>query len=199
MAATEPGSGDNPHFIPDWNANGVYGEPADIELEHQDDPVTARFRYPCMGMDGVVTYRTVDDTCAATDAPGAQFRTGEIRKVSIVDSRGVSARGPAAAAGGGRAPRQTALGGVLRRGQLRAVLVRRQHRGERLLGGLPAELVRGRIAGSSSVATFFGGARAVRNSAPHVAMTPRTSGSWNVARVDATTRSQARTSSKPPP
>lgn len=39
-------------------------------------------------MDGVVTYRTVDDTCAATGAPGAQFRTGEIRKVSIVDSRG---------------------------------------------------------------------------------------------------------------
>jgi hypothetical protein len=88
MGAAEPASGDNPYFMPDWNGNGVYGEQADVELEHSDDATVATFRYPCVNLDGTVFYRTVDDSCVAGDTEGARFRLGEIRKLSFVDSRG---------------------------------------------------------------------------------------------------------------
>lgn len=88
MGATQPASGDNPYFMPDWNHNGVFGEKADVELEHSDAATVAKFRYPCINADGSVRYRTLDNACVAGDTAGARFRLGEIRKTSFVDSRG---------------------------------------------------------------------------------------------------------------
>lgn len=105
MEGKEPGSGDNPHFMPDWNGNGVFGELADIELEHADEPTEAWFRYPCIDPEGTVTYRTLDDSCVPGDTAGATFRLGKIRKVSITNSRGSRLAGrlmlPEAAQGSG--------------------------------------------------------------------------------------------------
>lgn len=88
MLGTQPGSGDNPYFMPDWNNNGVFLEAADVRLEHNDEAQVAKFRYPCIGYDGSVEYELVGGGCAPDGTPGVVFRLGEIRKLTFVNSRG---------------------------------------------------------------------------------------------------------------
>ncbi len=88
MRNTTPASGDNPYFMPDWNNNGIFLEAADVKLEHDDSATVAKFRYPCIGLDGSVKYELIGGGCAANGTAGASYRLGEIRKISFVNARG---------------------------------------------------------------------------------------------------------------
>lgn len=79
------GSTGNPYFMPDWNNDGTHGNSADYDVDNSSTLATAPFRYPCIAMDGKVTYETTSGDCAATGA----FKTGSVQKIEIVDSRGL--------------------------------------------------------------------------------------------------------------
>jgi hypothetical protein len=74
----------HPDYTPDWDGDGAYGEPEDYDRDVDAVPDVARFRYPCNGLDGVVTFERTDGTCG-TDGP---LRTGVVREVRIVNARG---------------------------------------------------------------------------------------------------------------
>lgn len=82
-------SGDTgqPAYTPDWDGDGSYGEAEDYDRDVDAVPDTARFRYPCTGIDGVVTFERVGGGCGP-DQPGVDLATGVAREVRIVDSRG---------------------------------------------------------------------------------------------------------------
>lgn len=80
--------GGNAYFMPDWDGDGAYGDEGDFEIENSPRPGVARFPYPCIALDGKVTYETADGGCAPGDARSAEFRLGEARKLRIVDSVG---------------------------------------------------------------------------------------------------------------
>jgi hypothetical protein len=77
----------HPAYTPDWDGDGVYGEAEDYDHDVDGVPDVARFRYPCSGIDGVVTFERIDGGCGPDQGDGA-LRTGLVREVRIVDSRG---------------------------------------------------------------------------------------------------------------
>lgn len=74
----------HPDYTPDWDGDGVYGEPEDYDRDVDAVLDVARFRYPCNGLDGSVTFERTDGTCG-TDGT---LRTGVVREVKIVNARG---------------------------------------------------------------------------------------------------------------
>lgn len=80
----------SPYFMPDWNHDGVFGDPGDYEVDNSPRQAVAKFRYPCIRLDQTVRYRTVSGACVNEGTPGARWRTGEVRKVApVVNSRGL--------------------------------------------------------------------------------------------------------------
>jgi hypothetical protein len=80
----------SPYYMPDWNHDGVFGDPGDYDVDNSPKPAVAKFRYPCIGLDHTVKYRTTSGKCVPEGTPGAQYRTGEVRKLPrIVNSRGL--------------------------------------------------------------------------------------------------------------
>ncbi|MBJ8347600.1 alpha/beta hydrolase [Antrihabitans sp. YC2-6] len=87
----------NPDYMPNWSNNGRFGTAADSALDSDSLDVsaagnvglTAKFRYPCTAADGRVTFETRSGACVPGDAPGADFKLGEARKIQIVNSRGM--------------------------------------------------------------------------------------------------------------
>ncbi|MEV6773699.1 hypothetical protein AB0N05_34200 [Nocardia sp. NPDC051030] len=91
----------NPDYLPDWNANGVFGMAdtpglpgADADMMLDDDyspdaPTSAKFRYPCIDIGGTVDFEVRDGSCVAGDTPGADFKLGTVYKTKVVDSRGM--------------------------------------------------------------------------------------------------------------
>ncbi|MEX0874906.1 MAG: CocE/NonD family hydrolase [Actinomycetota bacterium] len=79
----------SPYFMPDWNNDGVHGNAADYDIDNSDALAVAPFRYPCIAMDGKVTYETTSATCTPAADTSADFRFGQARKIEIVDSRGL--------------------------------------------------------------------------------------------------------------
>ena len=86
----------NPDFMPDFDHNGVYGDPGDFTaMEHgtsmlgDGSHATGAFLYPCLGDDGTITYETTTGSCAAPGTPGATFKTGLAEQQTIVDARGL--------------------------------------------------------------------------------------------------------------
>lgn len=77
----------HPAYTPDWDHDGVYGEAEDYDHDVDAVPDVARFRYPCTGIDGVVSFEHIDGGCGP-DAGGGRLRTGMVREVRIVNSRG---------------------------------------------------------------------------------------------------------------
>ncbi|MGH9137788.1 MAG: hypothetical protein ACRD0G_12175 [Acidimicrobiales bacterium] len=80
--------GANRYFMPDWNNNGVHGEDADLQVDDSGVETVGRFRYPCVAIDGAVTYETVAGDCVAGDTPGAEFQTGEVRRLYFIVGNG---------------------------------------------------------------------------------------------------------------
>jgi hypothetical protein len=92
----------NPAFLPDFDHNGVFGDPGDFVAMERGaqgagglgspgtDPVTGAFLYPCIAQSGAVTYETVSGTCEPGSTPGDTYQTGEAEQVSIIDSRGLA-------------------------------------------------------------------------------------------------------------
>ncbi|MGQ0831082.1 MAG: hypothetical protein ACT4OV_05335 [Microthrixaceae bacterium] len=77
----------HPAYAPDWNDDGVYGDPADYDLDVDAVPGSARFRYPCIDMDGTVQYERIGGGCGPDDG-SAPLRVGVAREVRIVNARG---------------------------------------------------------------------------------------------------------------
>lgn len=82
------GDAGSPDFMPDWNHDGVYGDPQDFDADTDAVMDTAPFRYPCPQLDGTVLYETTDGTCKPATDSTATFKLGEAREAKIVDARG---------------------------------------------------------------------------------------------------------------
>ena len=81
----------NPDFLPDFDHNGVYGDPGDFTaMEQQAGHATGAFLYPCIDDAGDVTYETTSGTCAAAGTRGDTFLTGAAEQQTIIDSRGLA-------------------------------------------------------------------------------------------------------------
>lgn len=84
----------HPAYTPDWNHNGRFGVDDLDDAMHDDDydnPAFAEapFRLPCNNSDGSVWYETANGSCAPGDS-GAAFKLGTVKKIRVVDSRGIS-------------------------------------------------------------------------------------------------------------
>jgi hypothetical protein len=79
----------NPDFMPDFDHNGVFGDPGDFTAMEQGH-ATGAFLSPCIDDAGNVTYETSSGTCAAAGTPGDTFLTGEAEQQTIIDSRGLA-------------------------------------------------------------------------------------------------------------
>lgn len=77
----------HPAYTPDWDHDGVYGEAEDYDHDVDAVPDVARFRYPCTGIDGVVSFERADGGCGPDTGDGG-LRTGLVREVRIVNARG---------------------------------------------------------------------------------------------------------------
>ena len=67
----------NPNFLPDFDHNGVFGDPGDFVAMEQGaqgaqglgspstHPASGAFLYPCIADSGAVTYETTTNACAA--------------------------------------------------------------------------------------------------------------------------------------
>ncbi len=92
----------NPSFLPDFDHNGVFGDPDDFVAMERGaqgaaglgspgaQPVTGAFLYPCIADSGAVTYETTTGACAPSGTPGDTYQTGLAEQVTIIDSRGLA-------------------------------------------------------------------------------------------------------------
>jgi hypothetical protein len=92
----------NPNFLPDYDHNGVFGDPGDFVAMEQGaqgaaglgspatHPVSGAFLYPCIADSGAVTYETSAGTCVAPGAAHTTYKTGLAEQETIVDSRGLA-------------------------------------------------------------------------------------------------------------
>jgi hypothetical protein len=79
----------SPQFLPDFDHNGVMGDPGDFTAFLNDTPSTGYFLYPCLSDTGAVTYETSTGRCEAAGTPGATYLEGVAQRESIVDERGL--------------------------------------------------------------------------------------------------------------
>jgi hypothetical protein len=82
------GTAGSPDYMPDFNHNGVFGDPGDFDADTDTTRDSAPFRYPCPQLDGTVQYETTDGTCKPGTDATATFKLGEAREIKFVDSRG---------------------------------------------------------------------------------------------------------------
>jgi pimeloyl-ACP methyl ester carboxylesterase len=80
----------NPDFMPDYDHNGVYGDPGDFTAMEANNDGTGSFLYPCLSDTGAVTYETTTGSCAASGTPGDTYLEGLAERQTIVDSRGLA-------------------------------------------------------------------------------------------------------------
>jgi pimeloyl-ACP methyl ester carboxylesterase len=80
----------NPDFLPDFDHNGVYGDPGDYSAFYAGNSGTGYFLYPCITDSGAVLYETTQGTCAAAGTPGDTYKRGVAQQLTIVNSRGLA-------------------------------------------------------------------------------------------------------------
>ncbi|HEY6473267.1 MAG TPA: hypothetical protein VIY26_10275 [Acidimicrobiales bacterium] len=92
----------NPDFLPDFDHNGVYGDPGDLVAMEQGaqgaqglgspstHPASGAFLYPCIADSGAVTYETTTGACAPGGTPNTTYRTGLAEQEPIIDDRGLA-------------------------------------------------------------------------------------------------------------
>jgi pimeloyl-ACP methyl ester carboxylesterase len=80
----------NPDFLPDFNHNGVSGDPGDFVDLTANKAASGYFLYPCLSDTGAVTYETTTGACAAAGTPGDTYKEGVAQREAIVNSRGLT-------------------------------------------------------------------------------------------------------------
>jgi hypothetical protein len=92
----------NPNFLPDFDHNGVFGDPGDFVAMEQGaqgpaglgspstHPATGAFLYPCIADSGAVSYQTSTNACAPPASPHTTYKTGLAEQETIIDSRGLA-------------------------------------------------------------------------------------------------------------
>jgi pimeloyl-ACP methyl ester carboxylesterase len=80
----------NPNFLPDYDHNGVSGDPGDFVAMSTGAASTGYFLYPCLADSGAVTYETTGGTCAAAGTAGDTFKQGLAQRTQIVNARGLT-------------------------------------------------------------------------------------------------------------
>jgi pimeloyl-ACP methyl ester carboxylesterase len=80
----------NPYYLPDFDHNGVFGDPGDFVSMDASDTGSGYFLYPCIADTGAVTYETTTGTCAPSDTKGDTFVEGVAQREPIVSSRGLT-------------------------------------------------------------------------------------------------------------
>ncbi len=120
----------NPNFLPDFDHNGVFGDPGDFTAMEQGaqgpaglgspttDPATGAFLYPCIAPSGAVTYETTTNVCAPAGSAGTTYKTGLAEQETIVDARGLALAATRVAAGGRSESARLPGGRHLRRARL---------------------------------------------------------------------------------
>lgn len=84
----------HPAYQPDWDHDGVWGEPDDYDRDIDGVLDTAAFRYPCALPDGTVHYEVAAPSerageCLPAGTEGVTFATGVAREIKIVNARGL--------------------------------------------------------------------------------------------------------------
>jgi pimeloyl-ACP methyl ester carboxylesterase len=90
VAGDDPTDQANPDYMPDYDHNGVYGDPDDFVDMEQNNSGAGYFLYPCIADSGAVSYETTKGTCAAAGTSGDTFKEGLAQRESIIDSRGLT-------------------------------------------------------------------------------------------------------------
>ncbi len=80
----------NPDFMPDYDHNGVSGDPGDFVAMSTGTASTGYFLYPCLADSGAVTYETTSGSCAAPGTAGDTYKEGLAQRTQIVNSRGLT-------------------------------------------------------------------------------------------------------------
>ncbi len=80
----------NPNFLPDFDHNGVSGDPGDFAAMSAGNTGTGYFLYPCLSDTGAVTYQTTSGACVAPGKAGNTYKEGLAQRTSIVNSRGLT-------------------------------------------------------------------------------------------------------------
>ncbi len=80
----------NPDFLPDFDHNGIYGDPGDSVAMSDEPSGTGYFLYPCLADDGSVTYETATGACAAPGTAGDSYLHGVAQSETVIDSRGLA-------------------------------------------------------------------------------------------------------------
>jgi hypothetical protein len=92
----------NPDFLPDFDHNGVYGDPGDFVAMEQGaqgaqglgspttHPAIGAFLYPCIADSGAVTYEATTGACVPPGTANTTYRTGLAQQETIIDARGLA-------------------------------------------------------------------------------------------------------------
>jgi hypothetical protein len=80
----------NPDYLPDFDHNGVYGDPGDYSAFYAGNSAAGYFLYPCISDTGAVLYETTNGTCANAGTPGDTYERGVAQQLTIVNSRGLA-------------------------------------------------------------------------------------------------------------
>jgi pimeloyl-ACP methyl ester carboxylesterase len=80
----------NPDFLPDFDHNGISGDPGDFAAMTASATAAGYFLYPCLADSGAVTYETANGTCAPSGIAGDTYKEGLAQRIPIVNSRGLT-------------------------------------------------------------------------------------------------------------
>ena len=80
----------DPQFLPDYDHNGVSGDPGDFVAMSTGTASLGYFLYPCLADSGAVTYETTNGTCAPPGTPGDTYKQGLAQRTQIVNARGLT-------------------------------------------------------------------------------------------------------------
>ncbi len=90
FAGDDPTDVANPAYLPDFDHNGVFGDPGDYTATTENPLASGYFLYPCIADSGAVTYETANGTCAPAATHGDTYMEGLAQQETIIDSRGLS-------------------------------------------------------------------------------------------------------------
>jgi dienelactone hydrolase len=80
----------DPSFLPDFDHNGVFGDPGDYTTAIGQPSANGYFLYPCIADSGAVTYETTGGVCTPAGTAGDTYDEGLAQQETIVDSRGLT-------------------------------------------------------------------------------------------------------------
>ena len=79
----------DPRFLPDFDHDGVFGDPDDFVTMLHTPSTTGYFLYPCLSDQGSVSYETTAGPCTAAGTQGVKYKRGLAQTLTITDARGI--------------------------------------------------------------------------------------------------------------